>query len=175
VSSTSGPTILEGVIAKVRVIIECKKDKDTGILEAAGISTDTVITYEECSLSQVVNHNKEALGTCKVGTAGTIKTNALKDLLITGKGIGPEDEFEPETGTTFAEIAVTGCALESTNKVTGKQICQLPEGIASKLEHEVVCSPSGGELKFAGEPASYYGTEKVKLIGAAEGWWWDAE
>jgi hypothetical protein len=171
VKSESGPTTLEGKILGTRVIIECKKDKDTGIIGAGGKSTDTVITYEECSLAQVVKHVKEPLA-CTVGTAGVIKTNALKDLLITGKGIGPEDEFEPETGTTFAEISVTGCALESTNKVTGKQICSLPAATVGKLEQEVACLPSGGELKYGGEPASYYGTEKVKLVN---GWWWDAE
>lgn len=170
--SESGPTTLEGKLAGVRVIIECKKDEDTGIIAKEGKSSDEVITYKECSLAQVVKHKREALASCKVGTEGTIKTAALKNTLINGKGIGPEIEFEPESGTTFAEIAVTGCSLESTNKVTGKQICQLPEATVGKVKHEVVCSPTGGELKFGGEPASYYGTETVSLTN---GWGWAAE
>jgi hypothetical protein len=171
-TSESGPTLFESKLSGVRIIIECKKDEDTGIIEKEGKSKKEIITYKECTIAQVVKHKKEILASCKVGTEGTIKTVALKNTLITGKGIGPEVEFEPESGTTFAEIVITGCSLESTTKVTGKQICQLPEATVGKVKHEVVCSPSGGELKFGAEPASYYGTETVSL---SNGWGWAAE
>jgi hypothetical protein len=166
---TSGVSKLEGTLAGDRAIIECKKDKITGEIEKEGKSKASVITYEECSLAIVVKHVREAETTCKVPN---IKTEPLKDLLITGKGIGPEEEFEPESGTTFATVVVEGCALESREKVTGKQICQLPEATVEKAEHELDCSPTGGSLDFAGKPASYYGNATVKLTNGAA---WDAE
>lgn len=169
VEGTSGVSKLESNLGGVRVIIECKKDKLTGEIEGGGKSKDTVITYEECSLFQVVKHVKEALTTCVVPN---IKTKALKDLLIAGKGIGPEEEFEPETGTTFTEITIETCALASKTAVTGKQICQLPEATVGKVEHEIECSPTGGELRLGKEAASYYGTATAKLVN---GWSWAAE
>ncbi|MGO9760483.1 MAG: hypothetical protein ACLP1Q_04385 [Solirubrobacteraceae bacterium] len=171
VTSTSGASKLEGTLAGVKVVIECKKDKDTGEIEKEGKSKNTVLTYEECELAQVVKHVKEKLTAC---TVANIKTNALKDVLITGKGAGPEEELEPESGTVFATIEVGGasCALVSKETVTGKQICALPEAAVEQASHELVCSPSGGSLEFGKKPASYFGTDTVTLENGAA---WDAE
>ena len=171
---TSGVSKLESELGGKRVIIECKKDKITGELESGGRTKNVVITYEECKLFQVVKYIKTELPKCVVGTAGTITTNKLNDFLITGKGIGPEDEFEPAEGTTFVKIKIAGaeCALASEEAVTGKQICQLPEATVGKVEHEVVCSPSGGSLVLGTKAASYYGTANIKLTN---GWSWGAE
>jgi hypothetical protein len=170
IEGTSGVSKLESKLAGLRVIIECATDKLTGEIEAAGSSKNVVITYETCKLYEVVKYVKK-LTTC---TVPNIKTNKLNDLLITGTGIGPEDEFEPaEAGGPFALINIEGCSLEAAEvKVTGKQICQLPEGPVGKVEHEVVCSPTGGTLKLGANAASYFGTAQVKLTN---GWGWGAE
>jgi len=173
-TGTSGVSKLEGTLLGLRVLIECKKDSIKGEITAAGSTANVVIMYEECSLFEVKKYVKTAESAC---TVANIETKPLNDLLITGKGVGPEDEFEPVTGTTFAEVSITGssCALVSKEPVTGKQICQLPEGPVGKVEHEIECSPSGGSLEFGKKPASYYGNATVKLSGTAEGWGWGAE
>ena len=166
----SGPSKLESEIAKKRVIIECAHDTITGELEALGRTKKVKIVYEECSLYEVGKYVKTALPECKVPN---IETGALNDQLITGKGIGPEDEFEPE-GAAFATIVIEGatCSLVSTETVTGRQICQLPEATVGKVEHEIECSPSGGFLAYGGKPASYFGSANIKLTN---GWTWGAE
>jgi hypothetical protein len=168
-TDVSGETKFESKLLGVRIIIVCKKDTSTGELEKEGKTKNVVLIFAECSLFEVKKHVKTALGACIVPN---IKTEPLKDQLIVGKGIGPEDEFEPEAGTTFAKIKVEGCALASNEAVTGKQICALPEGPVGKVAHEVVCSPSGGELKFGTQAASFYGAATITL---ENGWSWAAE
>jgi hypothetical protein len=168
-TGTGGEWKLEEKLLGVRILMVCKKVKSTGELEREGKTKNVVLTFEECSLFEVKKHVKTALGACIVPN---IQTEKLKDQLIVGKGIGPEDELEPESGTTFWKLKIEGCALASNEALTGKQICQLPEAPVGKVEHEVVCSPSGGELKFGTQPASYYGAATIKL---ENGWSWDAE
>ncbi len=169
---TSGVSLLETNIGATRVIIECKKDKITGEdLGSGGRTTGVVITYEECKLFTVSKYVK-TLTICKVPNIVTAKLN---DFLIMGKGAGPEDEFEPAAGTSFATVVIKECAgFEGEYEVKGKQICQLPEAPVGLVTHEIVCSPSGGSLKFGATsvPASYYGTSLVKLTN---GWAWGAE
>jgi hypothetical protein len=168
-TDTSGVTIFESTLGVQRVIVICKKDKSKGNTGPGGRITSLFITYEECNLYTVTKYIK-TLTTCVVPN---IATGELNGFLIKGKGIGPEDEFEPAAaGGAFATIKVEGCALESKEEVKGKQICQLPEAPVGLVTHEVVCSPSGGALTFGGKPASYYGTELVELTN---GWAWGAE
>jgi len=82
--------------------------------------------------------------------------------------VTPQRERERER----ERIAGAECALASEEAVTGKQICQLPEATVGKVEHEVVCSPSGGSLVLGTKAASYYGTANIKLTN---GWSWGAE
>ena len=124
---------------------------------------------KNCKLYTVSKDVKTWQSSCVVPN---IATHKLNDLLINGKGIGPEDEFVPETGTAFATVTIESCSLESKEEVFGKQICQLPEATGGLVEHEIECSPTGGSLTFGGEPASYYGTALVKLTN---GWTWGAE
>jgi hypothetical protein len=166
-----GVAKLEGTLFTVRVIISCTSDSFTGKVEAAGASKAT-ITFSGCSLSQVVKNVKTALSTC---TVPNITTKPLTDTLITGKGLGPEDEFKPETGTIFAEFDITGagCALKKlANRVEGKQTCSLPEAVVGRVEHELVCSPSGGSLELDKKPASFFGAATVKAVNGSA---WGAE
>ena len=124
-TGTSGVSKLEGTLLGLRVLIECKKDTIKGEITAAGSTAGVVITYEECSLFEVKKYVKTAEASC---TVPNIKTETLNDLLVTGKGIGPEDEFEPASGTTFAKVKIEGasCALVSDETVTeiGRASCR---------------------------------------------------
>jgi hypothetical protein len=169
---TGGVSKLEGTLGTTAVIIECKKDKTKGELESGGRAKNVVITYEECKLFTVAKHVK-TVTTCGVPN---IVTNKLNEFLVQGRDSGPEDEVEPETGTTLATITINEgehCStFEGKHEVNGKQTCSLPEATAGLVEHELVCSPTGGTLLLAGKAASYYGTALVKLTN---GWAWGTE
>ena len=102
-TGTSGVSKLETTIAKLRSIIECKKDKITGELGPRGETRKVVITYEECKLFTVSKYVKTEQTTCEVPN---IKTNELTDELIDGSGAGPEDKFYPPASGIFAEVVI---------------------------------------------------------------------
>jgi hypothetical protein len=156
---TGGVSKLEGLIGGTKVVVECKKGKITGEIESEGKTKNLVIVYEECKLFTIVKHVRAATA-CIVSN---ITTNKLIGTLVEGSDHGPEDELAPAEGTTLAKVKVAECALESMENVTGKQTCSIPEAVAGLVEHELVCSPSGGALEFGKKPASYYGTTSAKL------------
>lgn len=155
VEGTSGVSKLEGEIAKTPVTIECKKDKFKGTLLTGGLSEGEV-TFEECSIP--------GQGTCVVPN---IKFK-FKDKLIAG----PEDEFEPETGTLFVEIKVEVCALKGSYEVKGTQKCKLPEGEVFKIEHQIECTPAGSSLTLGGKAAKFTSNEHLHEVSGRE---WAAE
>jgi hypothetical protein len=160
---TGGVSKLEGLLGGTKVVIECQKDKATGEVESEGKTKNLVIAYEECKLFTIAKHVKAAT-TCIVSN---ITTNKLTGLLVEGIDDGPEDELAPAEGTTLAKVKVAECALESMENVTGKQTCSIPEATTGLVEHELICSPSGGALEFAKKPASYYGTMSTKLTNGS--------
>jgi hypothetical protein len=165
----SGVSKIDGTIGGGRVLIECKKGKMTGELESGGRTKNIFITSEECKLFTVAKYTKTAT-TCVVPN---LETSRLNDYLVMGKGIGPEGAIETAVASdAILTVTLEACALEGKYSLTGKQICRLSEETVGLVEHELVCSPSGGALKFEGEPASYYGTALVKLTN---GWTWGAE
>ena len=158
VTGTSGESILEGEVALVKVFIKCKKDTFSGELEATGASKGKV-EFTEC---RVVNKKGNQIENCKVKEPIEFK---FKDQLV---GTTVEDEFKPAAGTIFVEITMEAeaggvCAISGTYKVEGTQTCKLPSAGTLQAEHEIVCEPSGSSLKFAGNPATFTSTEKVKL------------
>jgi hypothetical protein len=170
-----GVAKLEGEIAATKMIIECSEsfvlNGVNSKIEAAGASKGE-IEYKHCFLFQDnAAHVKESLSAC---TVPAIKVK-FKDLLVVSKSGVPwvEDEFK-ENGGPFAEFSITGtCALKKANlKVEGTQICSLPEATYEKVIHEVVCSPTGGNLKFNGLNAAFFGTEAIWVKGHVE---WYAE
>jgi hypothetical protein len=189
-TGTSGASKLEGEVAGVKIIIECKKDTFTGEIEKEGKSKGE-ITFSECSLFEDTSHVKTALTKCTVANI----TFKFTDKLVRGQGLGPEtwgpeDEFN-STGAeeVFVEIKITGseCALKGTYKAKQHevsikqgteevkykgQVCALPEAGVGKVEHEIVCTSSGSHLEFNGKPAYFFSTDTVKLESGAS---WAAE
>ena len=158
VEGTSGESILEGEVALVKVFIKCNKDTFSGELEATGASKGKV-EFTEC---RVVNKKGNQIENCKVKEPIEFK---FKDQLVSSP---VEDEFKPAAGAIFVEITMEAeaggvCAISGTYKVEGTQTCKLPSAGTLQAEHEIVCEPSGSSLKFAGNPATFTSTEKVKL------------
>jgi hypothetical protein len=161
--SPAGETAeLAGTIASAKIVVGCAKTKiaaGTGFVEREGKSKAT-IEYSECSLYSGTTGKKFPLCTVPNITA------KVKDLLL---GSPVEDTFEPETGTTFAEIEVKGaeCTEKITKEpVTGTQECELPEAGEFKVLHIIHCLATGSTLKFDGSTATYSGLISIKLHSA---------
>lgn len=66
--------------------------------------------------------------------------------------------FEPQSGTTLAEIQLTVCMFKGKYKLTGSFVCDLDNG-AQQTSHQMVCSASGNALLLGGSPAQYTSQE----------------
>ena len=89
----------------------------------------------------------------------------FKDQLV-GPEPGVEDEFKPESGTTFTEISITGegCAVKvSKAKIIGTQTCKLPGVETLAVVHEVGCTAAGSKLKLGSEAAEFTSTQEIEL------------
>lgn len=192
VEGESAASKLEGEVAGLKTIVECKKDKFKGEIEKEGKSKGE-ITFETCEFFEVKNHVKTAVANCTVPPI----TFKFIDALVQGQGLGPatwgpEDQFNPETGETFVEIKIEGasCVLKGTYKATQHevaisegtttvkykgQVCALPEAGVGKVVHEIVCTSTGSHLTFNGKAAYFFSTDPVHLVGTAKEWGWDAE
>jgi hypothetical protein len=159
-----------------RTLMECKKTKLTGKIEPEGKSSNTALALEECALYLVYLHgHSKRLEGCEVPNH---ISKPLKGGLVTGTGSGPEDQLEPQSGTTIFEFEVGrfNCILSGSYNVTGKQTCSLPESSVGKPEHEIACSPPGGSsLQVSGQPANLFLGTTAKLGGTAAGSAWGAE
>lgn len=160
---------LKSELDGVAITIACNKNKVAGDLETEGKSSNTKITYEGCAI--------EGSWAKKCEVPGTIPTNSLKDHLSSSGRI--EDTFEPEAaGGNFVEIeikAIPGktCSIATTYPITGSQTCEVDTSNTNaetfKEEHETICKTSGSDLKLGPEPATYEGSDVVKLEGG--GYW----
>jgi hypothetical protein len=182
VEGTSGISKLAGEIAGEKVSIECSKDTFTGEIGATGLEKGGngkgEYKFSECTLHEITKR-RQNVNLSSVCTVANISFN-VTDKLITGHNNASEyveDEFDP-TGAegVFVEIKITRatCALKGTYKVAGSpgQVCAFPEATIGKVEHEIVCSSSGSQLKLNGNPAGLFSTETVKLSSGAS---WAAE
>jgi hypothetical protein len=149
IEGTSGVSKLKTEIGSTAVTIVCNKDKVAGTVEDPG-NSEATITYEECSI--------ENASTCKVAN---IKAEVLDRLIEKGGVI--EDEFFEKAGAGFTTVVITGCTLNGSFKVTGTQVCSLPEGEVFKKLHELNCLTSGSTLKFGTKVATYEGKASIKL------------
>jgi len=153
VEGTSGTSILE-VPELNEAKIECKEDKFSGTLKAAG-QTTAKVEFEKCTVVSPEH--------CTV--AEPIKVNVTDQLVIFHETLA--DAFEPPSGEPFVVIKLKGseCLAKGEFKVKGKQQCALPEGEIEKVEHEIDCKPIGSELTLGAKEAKFEGKEKVKLTG----------
>lgn len=159
IEGSSGISKLKTTIAGTEVVITCHKDKLSGNIETAGLSSGE-LSSEECE----VGTSKEQFTSCEVPT---IKFK-FDDLLVVGSSNQIEDEFKPASGGVFAEIAIKNvsgktCVEKGTYPVEGTQTCALPNGETSKVEHEIECKTTGSNLTFKGNLATYEGVEKTRL------------
>jgi hypothetical protein len=187
VEGTSGTSKLEGEVANIKVVIECKKDTFTGEIGEKSFSRGPdgkgEYTFSECGISEIG----------KTSRADTLLTHCtipsivfkVTDKVITGQGYGTEEEFNSKSGVeelfTTVKIEGASCILEGQYKledpegseveigaqISVGQVCALPEADIGKVEHEIVCPQSGSHLTFDAKPASLSSTEKVKLTSGA--------
>jgi hypothetical protein len=150
---TGTASTLASTIAGLKITVECKKNRFSATLEKEGKSKGEV-TFEECKMVG------SEFAACEVPN---IKFN-FKDKLVAG----PEDEFEPTSGTTFVEIRIDSCALKGTYPAKGTQICKLPNAGQAKIVHELECTPAGSSLTLGKEKAEFTSTEKVHLVSEAD-------
>jgi hypothetical protein len=114
--------------------------------------------------------------------AGPINTLPLTDELIMDPsgGTATFDKFFPESGTTFVEIEVTGCAAAGKYPVTGTVT-----GLSNNTGVGAVSQPltfsaanqttGGGALKLGKEAAELSGKAVNKLAGANVGKVWSGK
>jgi hypothetical protein len=180
VEGTFGVTKIEGEVAGLKVIFECTKGSFKGQIVSEGLSEGTQeLKLEGCGGSpfDVVNHIHETVTSC----TGHPISFSTRTQLVTGNGIGPEYAIKTFSGLILGEVEDTGasCTLPKHLKVevpteaSYGMICALPDYTEGKVEHEVSCSSKGdGNLKLAGNKASFTGVEKLKLSSDAA---WYAE
>lgn len=166
IEGTSGLSRLAGKPFGVTTVIECKKDRATGTLEAGGASKGEV-TFTGCT----VNAGGEALKECKVKEP--IEFKFTDQLIINSKG-EIEDEFKAtKAEETFVEITIEQvegqptCKLAVSNaKIKGHQTCEAPHGQEPLVTHELVCKPTGSVLEFGGKSAEFTSTEFLNIASA---------
>jgi hypothetical protein len=155
IEGTSGPSFLES--PSLGITIECAEDTFTGTMAAAGLSTGEVKFYR----CRVV-----VPATCKVKEPIEFK---FKDKLVGAATEPVNDEFEPETGTTFVEITLSGCTAEGKYKVEGTQTCSIPAAGQGWAVHEMICNPYGSKLKL-GTGAAYFTSDETVRIDSGKPW-----
>jgi len=131
------------------VKIECTSESGTGWVEnlsATGNGSDGgTITFTGCSVTEPAEG-------CTVATiVAKVKT---KLVTISSK---VEDEFEPESGSNFTEIEITGCTIAGKYAITGTV-----NGIVN-ANGVLEFLPSNGTLKFADEPATLKGKSEQMI------------
>jgi hypothetical protein len=173
--------ILKGTLAGVKITLECTKVEDKSTLEGGGPGKDkNEIIFTKCTVTAPAESG------CKVKEPITVKTITVLVFLSRKKTTPPEkwrvqtekeyeeapgkgeeraigDEFKPETGTTFAEITLSGCnkaheALNGTFPVKGTDT-----GIASGSLLEFKEETSS--LTFGGNAATLTGTVEQEVEG----------
>jgi hypothetical protein len=140
---------MEFTAGSTKVIMICGNNASVGKLEASGKSV-VELYLGSCTLDEVGSKGSETfLEACTVAEPVEFKT---KGELIGTKG-PVEVELKPETGTLFTTLELTGasCALKGKYEVSGSQICSQPDGEAQNIDHELLCTESGGKLEIGKE------------------------
>lgn len=161
VNGTGGASTLKTTLLSAELIIKCTKSKFTGEIGPKGLSKGEV-TYEGCA---AFSSPTAELANCEVPN---IKFKFI-DQLVEKSATVVEDEFKPESGSTFVEIEIKNkgtksCIQKGKFPVTGTQNAEteLPSS-GAKLLRELTFKTSGSHLKFNGEAATYEGKVSIDL------------
>jgi hypothetical protein len=175
IAGTVGTAELVSTLANDKIAIVCTKNTlSNATVETVGKSKGE-IKYEECGeLKQIKGGTLTTVTNCKV----TIPPFKFIDLLVAGPGGTVEDEFKPETGTTFVEIEIggTGCNAIFKGKflASGSYVASLPKGELGEVGHLIDFTSTGSKVTFNKELASYTNSvSNVLFSGTKKGktWW----
>jgi hypothetical protein len=155
---------IETKILNVSVFIQCQEELSTGSIKPKGESTFK-IEFKNCYAVENNNGKKVFLVNCIVGEPVAAEgTDQLIEHSV--------DEFKGELKATkglFAELELTGekCILKGKYKVTGSQVCAIPEAEFEKVLHHLICTPAGSKLVFGTgektEPAQFFAEDQIRL------------
>jgi hypothetical protein len=168
VTGTSGVSILTGVVLGLNAKIECKKDTFTGKLELLGANSGKIL-FEECKWIEPQ--------ATKCALAGAHVTANVVSRLV-GTMTNPEVLFTAPGGeaNTIAEFEVVetaaSCTVKGPYQVSGEEVCELPEGGVSKVEHEIKCTKAKALLKLGGNAAGFSSKALIHLTTTNEGLGW---
>jgi hypothetical protein len=149
----NGNAVLTGKVAGDKVKITCTTNTLKATGEEDGKTSEGKIEYSGCTVTET---NK-----CKVAEPIVAEFTGQTET-------GPAIKFTGDkSGGTFAEVTFENkpgetCALKgTTTKATGSQTCSFDASIATfAVNHEVLCSTSGSNLKLGGNTATYEGNDK---------------
>jgi hypothetical protein len=144
---------VKATVGSFTVAVSCNAASGTGILNTQGANPPremfswgtAQITFTLCGIEDPLNF------TCTV-TGGTVKTRSLV-WTTEGKGMGVE--FAPETGSTLAEVTISGCSgvaapLNGTWPLEGTVVLT-PHGATLTSTHAETTAQ--GTLTFFSNPA----------------------
>ncbi|MGD9736128.1 MAG: hypothetical protein AB7V58_11060 [Solirubrobacterales bacterium] len=150
---------LLGSLSGVVTELQCTEVSGAGELtnsevgETKSVTGTGVITYESCSVTK-------PSGKGCVVKGGTVVTKTLKGTTV---GVAAERlKFEPNSGTTFAEIEIEKCtigALNNTFPVTGSLVAETT-GATTTSTHAGITAQ--GTLKFGGVKAGLEGALTIE-------------
>jgi hypothetical protein len=146
------------------VEIKCTAAAATGTIEGSGKSSANKINFTGCTVGKP-GPNKCVVENGEVENEVEVKT--VKDTLVEVGGT-LEDEFEPETGSTFVTLAfdkkgTATCSL-STVEVTGKALASIDNETEAE-SHAITFNEKAGssKLKSGGKEDTFKLEENLKL------------
>jgi hypothetical protein len=158
---------ISGTVGGVKFTVSCEAVTSSGEAEnfeeegeELFIGKEMVVEYTKCTVTAPAGKG------CKV--AEPIKTTKLKSAVVSEPEEQSRIKLEPESGTNFATITVSGCSISGLNgekTIEGTITGVVPSSELWMLEFT---STSGSALKMAGQTLTYAG--KVSSENAETGY-----
>jgi hypothetical protein len=147
----------------ISIFIQCQEELSTGVIKPKGESTFR-IEYKNCYVVENSTGKKIFLVNCTVKepivAEGT--DQLIEHSIDEFKGSGAEK--------LFSEITIEGAkcvGVAGKYKVTGTQVCAVPEAEFEKVLHHLICTPAGSHLVYGTgektEPAQLFSEEQIRL------------
>jgi hypothetical protein len=136
---------LESRILGTAISLTCQEELSTGIDQTKGESTFKV-EFKNCYVVERSNGKRVFLTACTVAEPVTAEGTGK---LIEHSVDEFKGEFNKEKGV-FSGFEIIGekCALKGKYKVTGSQVCTMPEAEFEKVTHRTICTPAASRLVF---------------------------